>query len=436
MKSRLQVLYLVYWGAAEPLGQSLVLPAVKRLAGLGVDLSLVTFEKSQHLEQDDLIKGIRNSLDDHGIRWMPLRYHKRPKVPSTLFDLVQGCTRSIATRLRSSPDIVHARTFIGGLMGLVLAPLLGARLIYHNEGFYPDEQVDAGVWKAGSRQHVLARYLENTMYTRADGIIALSHLAKRQIESIPLVERRATPVTVVPSCVELGRFPPPPNSIACDGSLRFIYVGSVGGRYELDKIGRFVAEASRRFSRVNLRVLTMSDRYIVTSTLSAAGLSSDCWSMDSVPHEAVPAEMARRHVGMHFLPQGLSDHGGSPTKVGEYWAAGLPVVVTRNAGDTTDIITSERVGVVVNEHNETEYGRVMKDLRSLLSENGLARRCRRAAESHYALGPACERQLSLYYDLVSARTQSTTLANLPELSTSKPRPNERRGEVHAGTAES
>src|SRR5215813_3758203 len=272
MKSKPRVLYVVYWGAAEPLGQSLVVPAVKRLAGLGADLTLVTFEKPQDLDRQGLMKDIRESLGEHGIRWIPLRYHKRPKVPATAFDLAQGCARSILTRLRMSPDIIHARTFIGGLMGLVLAPLLGAKLVYHNEGFYPDEQVDGGVWKAGSTPHVVAKYLEHTMYARADGIIALSHLAKRQIEGLPAVERRGTPVKVVPSCVDLGQFPLPPISIACDGSLRFVYVGSVGGRYRLDKIGRLVAVASRWFPRVNLRVLTMSDRDLVMSDLSAAGL--------------------------------------------------------------------------------------------------------------------------------------------------------------------
>src|SRR5262244_2342590 len=216
MRSKPKVLYLVYWGAAEPLGQSLVLPAVKRLARLGVDLTLVTFEKPQDLDKQGLMKDIRDSLNESAIQWIPLRYHKRPKIPATAFDFALGCARSILARLRIRPDIIHARTFIGGLMGLVLAPLLGAKLVYHNEGFYPDEQVDAGVWKAGSRPHVMARYLEHTMYARADGIIALSELAKRQIESLPVVEHRGTPVTVVPSCVDLRRFPPPPTSIACD----------------------------------------------------------------------------------------------------------------------------------------------------------------------------------------------------------------------------
>src|SRR5262245_34755130 len=401
MRSKPRVLYLVYWGAAEPLGQSLVLPAVKRLAGLGVDLTLVTFEKAQDLAQLGLIKAISDSLSEQGIRWIPLRYHKSPKIPATAFDFAHGCARSILARLNMRPDIVHARTFIGGLMGLVLAPLLGAKLVYHNEGFYPDEQVDAGVWKAGSKPHVVAKYLEHTMYSRANAIIALSQLAKRQIERMPVVEHRGTPVEVVPSCVDLSRFPPPPTSIACDGSLRFVYVGSVGGRYRLERMGRLVAVASRWFPRVNLRVLTMSDRDLVTSDLSAAGLPSDCWSIDNVPHQAVPAELARRHVGMHFLSQGLSEHGGSPTKIGEYWAAGLPVLVTPHAGDTSEIILSERVGVVVNEHTDAEYYRVVQALRSLMAEPGLPGRCRRAAESRYALGPACEQQADLYCDLIS-----------------------------------
>ncbi len=73
------MLYIAYWGAAEPLGQSLVLPAVERLASLGAEITLVTFEKPADLERRDQIDQIRESLDSCGVRWLPLRYHKRPK---------------------------------------------------------------------------------------------------------------------------------------------------------------------------------------------------------------------------------------------------------------------------------------------------------------------------------------------------------------------
>src|SRR5262249_33857573 len=239
MRSRPRVLYLVYWGAAEPLGQSLVLPAVKRLARLGVDLSLVTFEKPKDLEREGFIGDIRDSLDQTGVQWIPLRYHKRPKVPATAFDLAHGCARSIATRLRDRPDIIHARTFICGLMGLALAPLLRAGLIFHNERFYPEEQVDAGVWRAGSLQPLMAKKLEQKMYARADGVIVMSNRAREAIESVPAVRHKGTPVVVVPSCVdlehfELNRWRRP----ARQGGLRLVYVGSVGGRYALARIFR------------------------------------------------------------------------------------------------------------------------------------------------------------------------------------------------------
>ena len=58
-----------------------------------------------------------------------------------------GPVRSVANSLDGRPHVVHARTFVGGLLGLVVARSLGARLVYHNEGFYPDERWTAGCGK-------------------------------------------------------------------------------------------------------------------------------------------------------------------------------------------------------------------------------------------------------------------------------------------------
>jgi glycosyltransferase involved in cell wall biosynthesis len=410
MQSKPRVLYLVYWGAAEPLGQSLVLPAVKKLARLGVELSLVTFEKAQDLEQDTLIKGIRHSLSDHGIRWIPLRYHKWPKVPATGFDLAQGCARSIAMWLNFRPDIIHARTFIGGLMGLVLAPLLGARLVYHNEGFYPDEQVDAGVWRAGSLSHRLARGLERKLYGRADGIIVMSNRAKEAVESIPAPRRKGTPVVVVPSCVDLDHFDGPRTRKTRQNRLRLVYIGSVGGRYILDRIGRFTAIASEVLGDVHLRVLTGADPAKVASMLELGGLKNSGWSLDFVTRDRMPGELSNQDAGLFFLACGLSEHGCSPTKIGEYWAMGLPVITTPNVSDCDTIIRRNRVGVVINDHSDDEYRRVVGELKLLLSDSLLATRCRQAAESHYALEPACERQVDLYDQLMAANPTLQSVA--------------------------
>ena len=82
--------------------------------------------------------------------------------------------------------------------------------------------------------------------------------------------------------------------------------------------------------------------------MAPSGLDPSTWSLDCVPHTKIPAELAaRKDAGLFFLTEGISEHGCSPTKVGEYWASGLPVVTTGNVSDTEAIIRRENVGVVV-----------------------------------------------------------------------------------------
>jgi glycosyltransferase involved in cell wall biosynthesis len=406
-----RVLYIVYWGAAEPLGQSLVLPAVKKLAEMGAELTLVTFEKPEDLARPEEMAAIRGSLAESGVRWIPLQYHKSPKIPATAWDILYGIARGLAMRLDFRPDIIHARNFIAGQIGLVLSTVLRAKLIYHNEGFYPDEEVDGGVWRAGSAPHRLAKFLDARVYAAADGLIALSHRAKAVIESFSAVQRKETPVVVVPSCVNLARFrlraPERRNQRA---GLQFIYIGSVGKRYILDRIGSFVTVAANETPQTRLRVLTQSEPEVVKRLLGAGGLSDELWSAGRIPHSEMPDELARYHAGLFFLQQGLSEHGCSPTKIGEYWAVGLPVITTPNVSDTDEIVRREGVGVIVTEHSEAAYSRAVSELNLLLADEELSLRCRRAAETHYALGPACERQMALYHELIYGDAQSSASA--------------------------
>ena len=412
MESKSRILYIVYWGATEPLGRSLVLPAVKRLANLGASLTLVTFEKRDDLAKGQDIAEIAADLKEHGIEWVPLHYHKTPKVPATAYDIARGVAAGLAVRLRTTPHIIHARTFIGGLIGLTLSRLLGARLIYHNEGFYPDEQVDAGVWASGSVPHRIAKRLELTLYSRADGIIAASNRGREVIEHLPAVRRKSTPVIVVPSCVDLDRFQVPPGGGTREHGLRLVYCGSVGGRYRLQNVARFAAVAAEKVHPVTLRVLTRSDRAFVEALLRAGGLGEEQWSVDSIAHSEIPDVLSRYDAGVHFLAQGISDHGGSPTKVGEYLAAGLPVVVTPNLGDADAIIRKEGVGVLVDDWSEPMLRKAVEDLQTLLQDPALASRCRAAAEMYYSLQPACERQIRLYEHL-SSRPSAIAPGSIP-----------------------
>ncbi len=393
----IRILYLVYWGALEQLGQSLVIPAVKQLSQMGADLTLVTFEKRSDLENEDEMSRVRNILTENNIDWIPLEYHKTPKIPATLFDLTQGIAKGLQKRLKKRFDIVHGRNYIGGLIGVTLASLIRAKFVYHNEGFYPDEQVDGGFWTEDSRPHRIAKKLENLMYARADGIIALSHRARKDIENNSKVKKKQTPVIFVPSCVDLERFNLPERRINFTGNeLKLVYIGSIGGRYILDKISKFIATIRNAGQNVTLQIYSKADKELVKRMMAEGGLETEFWSQNAVPYTEMPKTLANYHAGLFFLEKGISEHGCSPTKIGEYWAVGLPIITTSNVSDTDELISVYDSGVIIEQHTEEEYLRAYEELRILLKDKNLSDRCRKAAVHHYALEPACERQFSLY----------------------------------------
>lgn len=394
-----RVLYIVYWGALEPLGRSLVVPSVLRLAAMGVDLSLITFEKQTDLEQEREVVVLRRQLEEGGVRWRPLSYHKTPKWPATAFDACAAVLAALRLRLRGRFDVVHARTFVAGPMGYVIAKLLGARFVYHNEGFYPDEQVDGGVWRQGSLAHRVALRVEAFLYDHADGLIALSERARDTLKSRPRITAGGTPVVVVPSAVDLEGFRPGTANRDRSRALSLVYLGSVGFRYRLDDAGRFVAAVRRVVPGATLTVVSRAEPSLVAAMLDSSGLAREAWSLLALPHSAVPAELIRHDAGLFFLTEGLSEHGCSPTKIGEYWACGLPVVSTPNVSDTDAIVRTRRVGVVTRGRTPEELEDTARALLGVLQDPGLAARCRESAVITYSLEAACERQRGLYEGL-------------------------------------
>lgn len=394
-----RVLYLVYWGALEPLGQSLVVPAVRLLAAKGASVTLVSFEKDADTQNRSAVQRLRTDLETVGVAWEPLRYHKTPKWPATLYDAFLALLKSLRLRRGGRFDIVHARTFVSGPMGFVIARLLGAKFVYHNEGFYPDEQVDGGVWKRGSFVHRLARGVEDFLYRNADGLVVLSDRARQDV-ALRLGGHPIPPMIVVPSAVDLAAFQPGDDRHAASGPLSLVYLGSVGLRYRLDDAGRFVAAVRRLRPGSTLTVISRANPQLVESMLDASGLPREAWTRRELPHADVPAELRKHDAGLFFLTEGLSEHGCSPTKIGEYWACGLPIVTTPNVSDTDRIVKERGAGVVVESRDDAARDRAASALLALVGDGETAARCRKAAEAAYSLDASCDRQIRLYGELV------------------------------------
>jgi glycosyltransferase involved in cell wall biosynthesis len=123
-----------------------------------------------------------------------------------------------------------------------------------------------------------------------------------------------------------------------------------------------------------------------------------------------------QHAGLFLFTRGLSEHACSPTKIGEYWAAGLPVIVSPNVGDIEDLVRARGVGVILEAFSQEAQQQAAQELMELLRSPGLADRCRLAAEEHYSLDDACVNQRELYRNLISPGSQDAGARELNDAS--------------------
>src|SRR6185503_10676897 len=110
-------LYLCYFGLREPLVQTQVLPYLRQLVSAGIRVSILTFEpRLSESWTTEEINSTRQSLKAEGIDWHYLKYHKKPTLPATLYDIAVGTRAILGIMRREGVNILHARNHVPALM--------------------------------------------------------------------------------------------------------------------------------------------------------------------------------------------------------------------------------------------------------------------------------------------------------------------------------
>lgn len=372
----MRVLYLIYWGATEPIGIAGTVPTVQRLAReQNEEVFLLSFDKEEDANNASLVASVRRDLEAAGVRWNDLGYTKSPPNLSTAYDIARGYAHATWLVLRHRIPVVHARTYVGGLIGaLVKTTIPGRTLVCHPDGFWPDERVDDGVWREGSRAHRIGRALERWMYLRADAIVVLSEKAREALRRDPSLADK--PIFVVHTSCDESRFQVR-AARRPDEPLAIAYIGSLGGRRMTREVFRFLAIARSSGGACTVATQTPPSAYL--EPLTASGLTPEDVNLCSVSPAEVPALLARHHAGVFMLRPGLSNLATSATKIGEYLAAGLPVVLNDACGDCHDVVERSGTGVVVRETTDAAFRSAIDRLLELTLDASLPARCRDVA---------------------------------------------------------
>src|SRR5215831_10220709 len=198
-------LYICYLDATEPLVQTQVVPYLSRLAKCGFQMHLLTFERA--LLPVARRQEIAADMAVAGIAWHHLRYHARPSLPATLYDIGVGTLASILICKKHDIRIVHARSHVPAAIALVLRQLRGCRLLFDMRGLLAEEYVDSGRWERDSLKFKLTKKMERAFFRSADAIVMLTERIKQELTlSQPELRDRPADIEVIPCCVDTSKF--------------------------------------------------------------------------------------------------------------------------------------------------------------------------------------------------------------------------------------
>jgi glycosyltransferase involved in cell wall biosynthesis len=397
--AKIAVLYISYDGMLEPLGQSQVIAYLERLSEDCV-IHLLSFEKPADRANSDNLAKVSSRLQQAGIVWHPLKYHKAPTLPATLYDIAQGTFWACYLAARHRVRIVHARSYLPALMGLVAKTLTGARLLFDMRGLWADERTDGGIWPAGGRMYRAVKWLERRLLLRSDHIVTLTHASTAVIANFSYLQGpHCPPISVIPTCADLDRFCPGDSRKV--GPFTLGYLGSIGTWYMFDEVLACFKLLRERRPEARLLVLNRNEQPLVRRMLAEADIPESCVEIFAAEHDDVPYHIRRMGAGVALIRPAYSKIASAPTKLAEYLGCGIPCLGNIGVGDMEAILETEGAGVALREFTGAERERAVSRLLELVDDPKTAARCRAVAVKHFSVGDGAASYRAIYGDLAA-----------------------------------
>ena len=119
----------------------------------------------------------------------------------------------------------------------------------------------------------------------------------------------------------------------------------------------------------HLKSRSNADRDEINKQLVRVGISSEIIISKFVFHTEVPNYLSLGDFAINPVKPVPTKRYCTSIKDGEYWAMGLPVVITPNISDDSDIIRENKIGAVIENLNTAGYIKAVKEIDNIIKFN-------------------------------------------------------------------
>ena len=397
----MRILFLSYWGLNDGLTTSTVFPHLRLLQERAdvAAVRLVTIERGPDAERE---LAFQPGFPATKISFEPLRSRpSRNVLLNKIEDFVRFPQELIRQVAEFKPDFILARGAPAGALAYLVWQK--TKLPFYVESFEPhaDYMLESGVWRRYDPRYLFQRHWEKRQKQLARGLMPVAENYRKQLisEGVPAARIATVPCSVDP---EAFAFSPAARQQVrqrlgwAPDALVGIYVGKFGGiYYDAEAFAVFKQTAEYFGPSFRLLILTPDPLEEVQAKLAAAGLATATSFVTKAPHAEVPGYLAAADFAFATIKPAPCRLFCSAIKIGEYWANGLPVLVTPGVGDDSAIIATEGGGAVFDLTQPASVVEALRHLASFMQAANYRSAIQALALRHRSLGRAREAYQSL-----------------------------------------
>ena len=365
----MNLLYLSYWNLNDPLTDSTVFPSLAALVKIP-DVESIVFV---NIERSSLIQTDHPHLSS--IIYKPFLSERNGGLMLEKFrDYYFGSAHVSKLISEYKIDLVISRGAPAGSIAYLATRK--NRIPFLVESFEPHAQymLESGIWSALDPRYLLQRFFEERQKRNAFGLLPVAENYRKALiqEGIPPEKIFTVPCTVDPEkfsySAEARREIRERLEINSD-DLVGVYAGRYGGLYLEREAIQLYKTAFSVIPNFRLIILTPEiHQEWLRKSIDDARLPSEKIHIESVPHAEVVKYLSAADFAFATYKPGESKAFLSPVKVAEYWANGLPVVITDGIGDESSIVARNPDAGLRFDPHSADFKPLFKKVQQLLPQ--------------------------------------------------------------------
>jgi hypothetical protein len=375
-----KILVITYWGYNDALIQTYTLPYVSIIGDMPKveRIFLVTLDKTElKLRSDEpVITNISFLYKKFGVAgalmWI--------KILITLIRLIK----------KEKITTIHTWCTPAGAIGYILSLITGKKLILDSFEPHAEAMAEGRTWKPGGIAFRILFSLEKLQLKRATEVICANQGMIEHSQKVYGIKKSR--YFVKPACVDLELFSYRNikkreliDALQLNDKITCVYAGKFGGLYLEQEIFDLLKVAADHWGdKFRVLLLTNHTDDEIYSYASRSKLDKKQIIKRFVPHKEIPDYIGAADFAICPMKPLPSRRYSAPIKNSEYWALGLPVIITKNISNDSELILKHHVGYVLSELSVKEYQKAITLIDELISNNSRAElyaRIRPIAES-------------------------------------------------------